>query len=818
MCIGNAASDQEVAFPPIPYLNCGVLDDELSDFILPHPRLCRTHHVHRSMETPVCIYADPSGKNGSLDKTSPMRAPGREGGHVREKLEILTSAEPSGSPPKTEAKCSIPLRRFTPSGRVTSVDLTPDGAYVIAGCSDGTLRLYSMLHPSWGSEGLLLGQIHAKGLITNLIFHVEVADDGRFAFAGVLRGSVEMFAYDLTRLPRGHFGEGLDAGGEENEDVNLSKAAAELLIECHTNLDAKLRGFGAVTRVAPTRAASGLGAWEMESEAEPPEYRLICGLGIKNLHIWRFQQGSQVECSAPTWECIFDLASNGMSIELLTVRAGGLEAVSKSCGQNLRVWDLSSLEKKDRAPYTDILNTQDIRAVCGDYAFGGTCQLSLVRLDACCELNRMELPLPTTVSSKALSGGKAKRRQLCSVKDVVGTQGEGTQGGRVLVVCSDGGVHCYENTGATSATGKLVPVHSLTTEVDEDVSFSLALVGSPEMATPVVMQTRWLADENCGEITVEPLRLDQAKEEAVAVRRRALGQLEPNKVGRQGCREGDGGVAKGKGPSKGHSRGSIGNCPLMSPVDALAPKLQSGASTVTPCRGNNPRGALPQGPAPASVKKSATKKRAKSLPSHGGHASEKPSIEDFKVGVAVKDASERSASVASSGLVAIKSSVPMRRSALVAPPLAHSRAAAASVRAPPLAGVQPHHPLKRRPYDPFAAVTRPKRGKNAYEGPSKAMRDLEAKRAAEEAGSKTQDFFLERVAREDILREMRIASVLEARRERILATTSGGWDEQTPSFVEAGPFSTVTTWGGLREKHRRDTENLRLNFKAEHDR
>jgi hypothetical protein len=98
------------------------------------------------------------------------------------------------------------------------------------------------------------------------------------------------------------------------------------------------------------------------------------------------------------------------------------------------------------------------------------------------------------------------------------------------------------------------------------------------------------------------------------------------------------------------------------------------------------------------------------------------------------------------------------------------------------------------------------------------MRDLEAKRAAEEAGSKTQDFFLERVAREDILREMRIASVLEARRERILATTSGGWDEQTPSFVEAGPFSTVTTWGDLREKHRRDTENLRLNFKAEHDR
>lgn len=94
-----------------------------------------------------------------------------------------TSAAEEGShsaPPSSTSSTSpvIPARRFFPDGKVTSVDLTPDGTYVIAGCSDGTIRLYSMVAAAgWGREGLILGQIHAKGLITNLIFHVEVSID-----------------------------------------------------------------------------------------------------------------------------------------------------------------------------------------------------------------------------------------------------------------------------------------------------------------------------------------------------------------------------------------------------------------------------------------------------------------------------------------------------------------------------------------------------------------------------------------------------------------------------------------------------------------
>lgn len=242
-------------------------------------------------------------------------------------------------PPADVVACQVPPRRFTPDGKVTSVDLTPDGAYVVAGCSDGTIRLYSMHDSGWGCEGAILGQIHAKGLITNLIFHVEVrkdkdallasvlhlstanpnpnthtrpqvTDDGRFAFAGVLRGSVEMFAYDLTRLPRGEWAAD---GTPIPPPKRLSRAQAEALIDCHANLDPKLRGFGAAARLT--------GAADDGASSPFPEYRLVCGLGIKNLHIWRFQERVQQE-EEPVWECIYDLVSSGMSIELLALRPG----------------------------------------------------------------------------------------------------------------------------------------------------------------------------------------------------------------------------------------------------------------------------------------------------------------------------------------------------------------------------------------------------------------------------------------------------------------------------------------------------------------
>lgn len=273
-------------------------------------------------------------------------------------------------------------RRFEAEGKPTAVDITPNGAYVIAGFTDGSVRLYPMLTESVSNmhrSGILLSRITAKGLITSLLLHIEVTGDGRFAFAGVLRGSVEMFAYDLSQLPN-------DVSDERARSTDFQQ-----LIKTYTNSDPKIRGFGAAVKVQGTN----------------DEYRLACGLGIKNIHVWSFK----CRDGEPEWVCIYDKPTNGMSLELLAFRSGGLEAVSKSNGQCIRVWNLS--EDGLKGSYNDIVNTQDTLAIFPDFAFGGTYQLSLVKLDEDSYNNRMEIALPAPAPSASIM---KKRRCLCSVK------------------------------------------------------------------------------------------------------------------------------------------------------------------------------------------------------------------------------------------------------------------------------------------------------------------------------------------------------------------------------------------------------------------
>jgi WD40 repeat protein len=61
--------------------------------------------------------------------------------------------------------------------RVTSIDCTPRGDWLLVGSSDGALRLYSLVPADaklWGNEGLMVTQIHAKGLITAFRLNVKV--------------------------------------------------------------------------------------------------------------------------------------------------------------------------------------------------------------------------------------------------------------------------------------------------------------------------------------------------------------------------------------------------------------------------------------------------------------------------------------------------------------------------------------------------------------------------------------------------------------------------------------------------------------------
>ena len=99
------------------------------------------------------------------------------------------------------------------------------------------------------------------------------------------------------------------------------------------------------------------------------------------------------------WTYIFDLASNGNTLECLSFRKDGLEVIqeqyivrfltifvqviSKSSDANVRVWNLesSALDPSTRPSYLDIPDTQFTSAVSGDYAYGGLSDLQVLHHD-----------------------------------------------------------------------------------------------------------------------------------------------------------------------------------------------------------------------------------------------------------------------------------------------------------------------------------------------------------------------------------------------------------------------------------------------------
>ena len=213
-------------------------------------------------------------------------------------------------------------------------------------------------------HGTIIGHIAAKGLHTNLLLQVAVSEDCRFAFAGVLRGSAQMLAWDLSYLPTW------------STYDRKAKLSVEAFLRMHAHSDAKLKGFGACTRLLPhpaTVAASSSpmgvktpakAAGAATAAGPVAEYLLICGRGIKNIHVWSFKvpldpAGDGVSHAGfvePAWELVHDISTNGMTIELIGFRAGGAVAFSRSKGYGLRLWDLENAattqQQKDAASRT----------------------------------------------------------------------------------------------------------------------------------------------------------------------------------------------------------------------------------------------------------------------------------------------------------------------------------------------------------------------------------------------------------------------------------------------------------------------------------
>ena len=190
---------------------------------------------------------------------------------------------------------------FSINEECTSLDISPSGSSIVGGFSDGTMRIFNLLdrsrklNPSnhkldqdkdeeiemefssmgdselplddspfsksaHGAKhaivcsrenqqyGAVAAQIHAKGVHTSLIMHVNISPDCRYAFGGVMRGSTEMVAIDMSKLEKDY----------ENGDPFNILDSIQVWKESH----AKLKGFGACTRYGDT-------------------YRLFCGRGIK---------------------------------------------------------------------------------------------------------------------------------------------------------------------------------------------------------------------------------------------------------------------------------------------------------------------------------------------------------------------------------------------------------------------------------------------------------------------------------------------------------------------------------------------------------
>lgn len=103
---------------------------------------------------------------------------------------------------------------------------------------------------------------------------------------------------------------------------------------------------------------------------------------------------------------LFDVVTNGNTLECTAFRSNGSEVLSKSSNANLRIWTLpnptanapvtdgvsDSVTTDDntpvtntpistpnvKLPYEDVPDTQTIRSIHGDYAFGGLYELLLL--------------------------------------------------------------------------------------------------------------------------------------------------------------------------------------------------------------------------------------------------------------------------------------------------------------------------------------------------------------------------------------------------------------------------------------------------------
>ena len=455
--------------------------------------------------------------------------------HLQKALMLSSSSEEKETRKKKTSNCGS--LKFPLNDECTSLKFSPSGRLLIGGFADGTVRLFDLtahFKPSnqrtkgtakngdtspttstttttTGSSSILVdskdnqlygavaGQIHAKGVHTSLLMTVDIAEDCRWCFAGVLRGSMELLALDLTELEREF--DNLDNTNDDNDHThqggqlvsNGYKGSCKNLLDCvpvYRCADAKLRGFGACTRLQYSES-----------------YLLFTGKAIKNIHIWKFTPPAKTAATvdgkypAPTWVQLYDTQTNGTTIQFLHFRrrhfmdedtcTTRLEALSKSDGQKLRIWDLSCEDqpssetisiqstetssargdgndqgtRRKRPPYLDVPNTEAALSVAGNLCLCGGSdwynQMSLVSLEeydtfgeahrngssnkassSPC-FNHTELPLPGTTTTATSTDEGRRRPGRGDLKCLEAAFTTGYDSNQVLLQLSDGSVWNY---------------------------------------------------------------------------------------------------------------------------------------------------------------------------------------------------------------------------------------------------------------------------------------------------------------------------------------------------------------------------------------
>lgn len=335
--------------------------------------------------------------------------------------------------------------RFSVSSTVSSIAVAPNGQFLVVGFYNGTIYLYPLNKDSFRFRGgVLLDHITARGMYTQLMVRVALPEDGKFIFAGVYRGSTEIRAFEVdsikfpsttaSAIAQATTSKDSDDDDDDDEDEDFGAPHAQAVT--HTYSDAKLKGFGAVKSIIRSKTNGST------------EYHLLCGLGIKNVHLWRFFQ--QPVTKEWSWECVFDKQANGISLEFLSFHPTITnQIISKSEHQNIRIWTLeeefygeSSLTITKKS-HVDVKNTVDTTAVFGDYAYGGSEALAMINLRSS---SRMELDLPLSTKEQqaqleaAAASKKSSARITASMRQRNSRRRGGPTGGEELSGGGGGGM------------------------------------------------------------------------------------------------------------------------------------------------------------------------------------------------------------------------------------------------------------------------------------------------------------------------------------------------------------------------------------------